>query len=95
MLYNIDGEVYCSDANSTAFQYPLTHAKIVKGNGLRRRPCQFQQIVVSVAACCLGEAGPAVEVPLDGTIYDLETGKVHFFGTSCHHQVKWAPYALS
>lgn len=31
MLYNIDGDVYCSDANSTAFQYPLTHAKIVKG----------------------------------------------------------------
>ncbi len=24
----------------------------------------------------LGETGPAVEVPLDGTIYDLETGKV-------------------
>jgi predicted heme/steroid binding protein len=23
-----------------------------------------------------GEDGPAVEVPLDGTIYDLETGKV-------------------
>lgn len=53
MLYNIDGDVYCSDANSTAFKFPLTHAKIVKG-----------------------EAGPAVEVPLDGTIYDLETGKV-------------------
>lgn len=31
MLYNVDGDVYCSDANSTAFQYPLTHAKIVKG----------------------------------------------------------------
>ena len=25
----------------------------------------------------LGEQGPAVEVPLDGTIYDLESGKVH------------------
>lgn len=24
----------------------------------------------------LGEEGPAVEVPLDGTIYDLESGKV-------------------
>ncbi|KAL0043970.1 hypothetical protein WJX82_009949 [Trebouxia sp. C0006] len=53
MLYNVDGDVYCSDANSTAFKFPLTHAKIVKG-----------------------ETGPAVEVPLDGTIYDLETGKV-------------------
>lgn len=31
MLYNVDGEVYCSDANSTAFKYPLTHAKIVSG----------------------------------------------------------------
>ena len=31
MLYNVDGEVYCSDANSTAFKFPLTHAKIVKG----------------------------------------------------------------
>jgi len=53
MLYKVDGEVYCSDANSTAFQYPLTHAKIVSG-----------------------ESGPAVEVPLDGTIYDLQSGKV-------------------
>ena len=25
---------------------------------------------------CPGETGPAVEVPLDGTVYDLETGKV-------------------
>ena len=31
MLYNVDGDVYCSDANSTAFKFPLTHAKIVKG----------------------------------------------------------------
>lgn len=31
MLYNVDGNVYCSDANSTAFKFPLTHAKIVKG----------------------------------------------------------------
>lgn len=25
---------------------------------------------------CAGQSGPAVEVPFDGTIYDLETGKV-------------------
>ncbi len=31
MLYNVDGDVYCSDANSTAFKFPLTHAKIVEG----------------------------------------------------------------
>ena len=25
---------------------------------------------------CTGDGGPAAEVPLDGTVYDLETGKV-------------------
>ena len=34
MLYNVDGEVYCSDANSTAYKYPLTHAKIIEGASL-------------------------------------------------------------
>lgn len=28
-LYNIDGEIFCSDANSTAYQFPLTNAKIL------------------------------------------------------------------
>lgn len=90
MLYNIDGDVYCSDANSTAFQYPLTHAKIVKG---MRIPCMVDllpcprfsipevtmKLSSSTKKCtwCTGEEGPAVEVPLDGTIYDLESGKVH------------------
>ena len=31
MLYKVNGDVYCSDANSTAFKFPLTHAKILKG----------------------------------------------------------------
>eukprot|EP00803_Ostreobium_quekettii_P001458 evm.model.scf_161.13 EVM.evm.TU.scf_161.13 scf_161:124603-128203(-) len=55
VLYTVDGTVYCSDANSTAFKFPLSDAKIVKGDG-----------------------GPAVECPLDGTTYDLATGKFPF-----------------
>lgn len=47
MLYNIDGEVYCSDANSTAFQYPLTHAKIVPGMHL----WPFLTWMVATIAC--------------------------------------------
>lgn len=39
MLYKVDGKVYCSDANSTAFQYPLTHAKIVSGKHLVLHHC--------------------------------------------------------
>lgn len=45
--------MYCSDANSTAYQFPLVDASILQT-----------------------KAGPAVEVPLDGTTYDLATGKV-------------------
>jgi len=41
MLYNVDGDVYCSDANSTAFKFPLTHAKIVKGKQHDLRLLQF------------------------------------------------------
>jgi len=52
-LYNVDGAIYCSDANSTAYKFPLTNAKIIERDG-----------------------SPAVEVALDGTVYDLETGKV-------------------
>ncbi|KAK9809056.1 hypothetical protein WJX72_008605 [[Myrmecia] bisecta] len=53
MLYQVDDEIYCSDANSTAFQFPLANAKIVQR-----------------------KSGPAIEVALDGTIYDLATGEV-------------------
>lgn len=53
MLYQHNNKVYCSDANSTAFEYPLTDAKIVDT-----------------------PEGAVIEVPLDGTQYFLETGKV-------------------
>eukprot|EP01025_Chloroclados_australasicus_P017325 TRINITY_DN18811_c0_g4_i1.p3 TRINITY_DN18811_c0_g4~~TRINITY_DN18811_c0_g4_i1.p3 ORF type:complete len:216 (-),score=19.60 TRINITY_DN18811_c0_g4_i1:168-785(-) len=58
MMYKVDDDIYCSDAASTAFQYPLADAKIIEG-----------------------ENGPIVEVKLDGTQYELKTGKV----------VKWCP----
>ena len=32
--------------------------------------------IVTGVSVCAGEGGPAAEVPLDGTVYDLETGKV-------------------
>lgn len=41
MLYNVDGDVYCSDANSTAFKFPLTHAKIVTGKQHAQRLLQL------------------------------------------------------
>ncbi|CAL5218956.1 g709 [Coccomyxa viridis] len=48
-----EDEVYCSDANSTAYKFPMIDANVIERDG-----------------------GPAAEVPLDGTVYDLETGKV-------------------
>lgn len=53
VVYYVGGRLYCSDAYSTAFKYPLADANIVERPG-----------------------GPAVEVPLDGTVYELATGKV-------------------
>ena len=53
MLYKVENTIYCTDANSTAYQYPLADANIL---GLK--------------------TGPAVEVNLDGTTYDLASGKV-------------------
>jgi nitrite reductase/ring-hydroxylating ferredoxin subunit len=53
IVWLIAGELFCSDANSTAFQFPLVDGKISSRAG-----------------------GPAVEVPLDGTVYDLGTGEV-------------------
>jgi len=50
--------IFCTDANSTAFKYPLADANLLKLN-----------------------SGPAVETKLDGTVYDLRTGKV----------VSWCP----
>ena len=53
MLYRLRDKVFCSDANSTAFQYPLIDAKVTEDS-----------------------KGIYVEVPLDGTIYNLQTGAV-------------------
>ena len=58
-LFKVDSAVYCSDANSTAYQYPLADASIIQ----------------------LKNGQPAVEVKLDGTVYELKTGKV----------VSWCP----
>ncbi|PSC71881.1 Rieske (2Fe-2S) region [Micractinium conductrix] len=52
-LYKVDGQVYATDANSTAYQYPLADANILAVKGKA-----------------------AVESPLDGTVYELATGKV-------------------
>lgn len=52
-LFKVEGKIYCTDANSTAFKYPLADASIIDL-----------------------KSGPAVEVKLDGTVYDLATGKV-------------------
>ncbi|KAK9822950.1 hypothetical protein WJX74_008206 [Apatococcus lobatus] len=54
MLYRaVDGNVYCTNANSTAFQFPLTNARIMQREGKN-----------------------VIESALDGTVYDLESGKV-------------------
>ncbi|KAL4856412.1 hypothetical protein ACK3TF_003209 [Chlorella vulgaris] len=52
-LFKVGDTVFASDANSTAYKYPLADANILNVKGK-----------------------PAVEVPLDGTVYDLATGKV-------------------
>lgn len=52
-LFKVNDRIYASDANSTAYKYPLADASILSVKG-----------------------APAVEVPLDGTVYDLATGKV-------------------
>lgn len=46
-------EFFCTDAKSTAYQFPLVDANLVEVEGK-----------------------PAIECPLDGTVYDLRTGKV-------------------
>ena len=52
-LFKVEDTVYCTDANSTAFKYPLSDANLLQL-----------------------KTGPAVETKLDGTTYDLKTGKV-------------------
>lgn len=31
VLYKVGGEIYCSDANSTAFKFPLIDANVLEG----------------------------------------------------------------
>lgn len=121
-----DDDVYCSDANSTAYKFPMIDANIIESKltsvqtlciqyNIQRlewsqlcvdteafvvkcpvhydtgnSSCaawQLHELVGSAAIyqgrhetqlVCIaaGEDGPAAEVPLDGTVYDLETGKV-------------------
>lgn len=58
MLFKVDDSIYCTDALSTAYKFPLVDAKIQ-----------------------VSDAGPVIEVPLDGTKYDLKSGAV----------VEWCP----
>lgn len=58
-LFKVESTIYCTDANSTAFKYPLADASIIQ----------------------LKSGEPAVEVKLDGTVYELATGRV----------VSWCP----
>ena len=53
MLYRVREKVFCSEANATAYRFPMNDARIFDG-----------------------PEGPAAECPLDGTTYDLQTGKV-------------------
>ena len=85
VLYNVSGEVYCSDANSTAFKFPLIDANILESAPachdfpLYGCPRNLQYLHGNRAksiAVHAGDDGPAVQVPLDGTVYELETGKV-------------------
>ena len=57
MLWLLDGKVYASAANGTAYQYPLVDAEVV-------------------TPAPAGAAGPVVRSALDGTSYELATGRV-------------------
>ena len=60
MLWLVDGDVYCSDAKSTAYEFPLLDGKVTNDTKTGR---------------------PIVEVPFDGTTYDLIDGSV----------IEWCP----
>ena len=122
-LLQVEDTIYASDANSTAYQYPLADATILRVKGkpagagnaaadgclegavrqlerlpeprrcapLRRAPVEpaHMRAACSAPAMAAARAVPirlravpfasflcAVEVPLDGTVYDLATGKV-------------------
>lgn len=52
-LYKVDDRVYCTDAASPAYKYPLADANLLSL-----------------------KTGPAVESPLDGSVFDLASGRV-------------------
>lgn len=54
-LLNVDGELYCCEANSPGWGYPTVDAVVLRGRG---------------------KEGLAIEIPLDGSVYDLATGEV-------------------
>lgn len=85
--------MYATDANSTAYKYPLADASIlrVKGKpagerarsgpgccGGHRRTRRLSLVACRASPAARHVRAPlcAVEVALDGTVYDLETGKV-------------------
>lgn len=53
VVYRVDNEVFCSDAESTAFKFPVSNAKVLNSEGSLQ-----------------------IEVPFDGTRYELRTGQV-------------------
>lgn len=57
-VYRVNSEVFCSDAESTAFKFPVSDAKIMSSDGSLQ-----------------------IEVPFDGTRYNLRDGQV----------TKWCP----
>lgn len=107
LLCQVEDTIYASDANSTAYKYPLADAAIlrVKGKPAGEAASSLQachqsmppaqsgseaagrhqaagQPILRLPSHCLFPMFPmpdpriAVEVPLDGTVYDLATGKV-------------------
>lgn len=77
-----DGRVYCSDASSTAFEFPLSNAKIITDGACLRYDIHVDCIDLPgniwFFKCnfAITDGSPKIEVPLDGTVYDMETGKV-------------------
>ena len=47
IVWRIDGALYCTDANSTAFQYPIVDGKI-SSRGFRRRLCPIVHVLADV-----------------------------------------------
>jgi hypothetical protein len=74
MLYKYKEDVFASDANSTAYKYPMTDAQILESehsNNLLATSCQVAVELLLTEAppfVCPVDSGPAVEVSFDGTV---------------------------